>query len=235
MLLQGGQRQRLGMPLLILTFALLAGCDALPISIRISFASPTLTATATPIPAPTHTATSTTIPSPTSTPIPSPTGATSCGARIEIFDSSVEADLIWERVIPYLQELEICDAQATIEIIDGENVGLEITGGGEPAGAYTWCYPQGDIGERTETIIAVGLPEWDRWDTYVQGWTVVGVGIYPSAAFLHELYHVYQCLVSGEVVGEGNWTVDPDEYAADNYALSRLGIIQTEPIIVFVD
>jgi hypothetical protein len=152
-----------------------------------------------------------------------------------VVDSSALANFLGERIVPYLQELEICGARARIEILDGENVGIEITGGGEPAGAYTWCYPRGNIGERTETIIAVGIAEWDQWNTYVQGWTVVGQGIYPSAAFLHELYHVYQCLVSGEVVGEGNWTVDPDEYAADNYALSRLGIIQAEPIIVFVD
>lgn len=231
MLLQSGQRQRFGMPLLILTFALLAGCDALPMSIRISFASPT--PSVTPIPAPTSTSTS--VPTPTPSPTIVPTEI-SCGENIEVVDSSDQADLIRERMIPYLRELEICGAKGKIEIIDGKNVGREITGGGELAGAYTWCYWNANReGTNIDMVLAVGLPKWDQWSTYVQGWTVVGVGIYPSAGFLHELYHVYQCLVSGEVVGEGNWTVDPDEYAADNYALSRLGIIQVRPIIVFVD
>ncbi|MBI2846011.1 MAG: hypothetical protein HYX86_05640 [Chloroflexi bacterium] len=216
--------RRLALSLATFTFVLLAGCEAVPVSIRISFASPT--ATATQIPTPTST------PSPVPTPTVAPTAAVSCGANIEVVDSSIGADFIWERIIPYLQELETCGARARIEILDGEDVGIEITGGGEPAGAYTWCYPRGDIGERTETIIAVGLPEWDQWNTYLQGWTVVGEGLYPSSVLLHELYHVRQCLVTGEVVEV--WDLD-DEYPADSYALESLKEIRAAPIIVFGD
>lgn len=199
----------------------------LPTSQPVAATDPTATQTWTP--SPTFTRTST--PSPTRTAPPTSTPP-SCGSQLEIVDSSGQADLLTSRVVSYIEELGLCDLELLIEIVDGEDVGEEVTGGGDPAGAYSDCFWRNNRGYRMETILAVGSPDYDLWNTYSQGWVTVGRSMYPSALLLHELYHGYQCFITGDVVGEGQWTVD-DEYPADEYALANLSRIQAEPLIIF--
>lgn len=193
----------------------------------------TATPTRTGIPEPSRTPTTPSTATPTQTPVATATPPPDvCGGQVELVDSSADADLHPAPLLQYVEELDLCDGRIRIEILDGERLEQEVTGGGRPAGAYSTCQWVGDQGTEIDTQVAVGRPEWDRWETYGQGWVTVGQGLYPSAVLLHELYHARQCLITGEIVGEGNWTLE-DEYPADDYALSQLPRLQAESLITF--